>query len=55
MTDFANRVRASIVTFRTDRDELLTCVESLHRAGVGGVAVIDNSPDDSMRAFCEDH
>lgn len=54
MTDFANRVRASIVTFRTDRNELLTCVDSLHSAGVSNVAVIDNSPDDSLRTFCDE-
>lgn len=46
------RVRASIVTYRTDDEELECCVDSLHRAGVADVAVVDNSPDDSLRSLC---
>lgn len=46
------RIRASIVTYLTDRDELRRCVGSLHAAGVERVGVVDNSPDDSLRDFC---
>ncbi|MCM1309407.1 MAG: glycosyltransferase family 2 protein [Bacteroides sp.] len=46
------QVRASIVTYQTDRDELERCVGSLHNAGVGNVAVVDNSPTDDLREFC---
>jgi len=42
------------VTYKTDREELARCVGSLHGAGVGDVAVVDNSPDDLLRAFCSD-
>lgn len=52
MNNFSARVRASIVTYRTDRDELRRCVDSLHAAGVTDVAIVDNSPDDTLRAFC---
>ena len=52
MNDFSARVRASIVTYRTDRDELRRCVDSLHAAGVTDVAIVDNSPDDTLRDFC---
>ena len=48
------RVRASIVTYNTDREELARCVGSLRGAGVCRVAVVDNSPADSLRAFCAD-
>lgn len=47
----ASRVRASIVTYLTDRDELSRCVDSL-RGSVGRITVVDNSPDDSLRDFC---
>lgn len=52
MKDLADRVRASIVTYRTERAELRRCVESLHAAGVSSVAVVDNSPDESLKDFC---
>ena len=52
MNDFSARVRASIVTYRTDRDELRSCIDALHAAGVTDVAVVDNSPDDTLRTFC---
>ncbi len=47
----SNRIHASIVTHRTDSDELRRCVASL-RSGVGHVTVVDNSPDDSLRSLC---
>lgn len=45
-------VSASIVTYRTDCDELCHCIESLRKNGVSPIFVSDNSPDDSLRDFC---
>lgn len=45
-------VRASIVTYRTDPEELKTCVGSLQAAGVTAIGIVDNSPDDSLRGLC---
>ncbi len=46
------RVRASIVTFRTDVDELRRCLDSLRAGGINHITVVDNSPTDSLRTFC---
>lgn len=46
-------VSASIVTYKTDRVELETCLKSLIRGAVAHIYVIDNSPTDDLRAFCE--
>ena len=46
------KVRASIVTYRTDPEELTTCVNSLKAAGVKQVTIVDNSPTDSLRPLC---
>lgn len=46
------KVRASIVAYKTDPEELKRCVGSLHRAGVSDVAVVDNSPDESLAVVC---
>lgn len=43
------KIAASVVTFKTDREELLRCLESLLRDGVERVYICDNSPDDSLR------
>lgn len=45
------RVRASIVTYRTDGDELRRCVGSLREA-VEHITVVDNSPSDELRGLC---
>lgn len=42
-------VAASIVTYKTDRDELSRALGLLKRSGVERVTVVDNSPDDSLR------
>lgn len=47
-----SRVRASIVAYKTDPEELRRCVGSLHAAGVSDVAVVDNSPDSSLSEIC---
>lgn len=54
MKESVLRVRASIVAYLTDSEELRRCVDSLHAAGVSRVAVVDNSPDDSLRGLCEE-
>lgn len=42
-------VAASIVTYKTDRDELSRALGLLKRSAVERVTVVDNSPDDSLR------
>lgn len=44
-----NCIAASIVTYKTDRDELLRCVNALLLDGVDRVYICDNSPDDALR------
>lgn len=39
------KVSASIVTFRTDTDELTQCLQCLMRSGVTDIWIIDNSPE----------
>ena len=46
-------VSASIVTYNTDCGELRRCVDSLRCNGVSVIYVSDNSPDDSLRDFCD--
>lgn len=46
------KVRASIVTYQTDREELITCVNSLKAAGVSDITIVDNSPTDALRSLC---
>lgn len=47
------KLTASIVTYRTDAEELRKCLEMLLRDGVGKVYVIDNSPDEELRGLVE--
>ncbi len=42
---------ASIVTYKTDRQELATVLRCLNDSCVERVFVVDNSPDDSLRDF----
>lgn len=46
------KTAASIVTYETDREELLCCVNSLLRDDVDLIYVCDNSPDDSLKYLC---
>lgn len=48
------RVRASIVTYRTDEAELRKCFDSLRGSGIETITVVDNSPSDSLRALCSE-
>lgn len=45
-------VRASIVTYKTEPKELANCVQSLLGANISRVAVVDNSPDESLSSVC---
>lgn len=45
-------IRASIVAYLTDSDELAKCVASLRGDGVECITVVDNSPDTSLSAVC---
>lgn len=48
------KVRASIVTYQTDSQELATCVRALQAAGVTAITIVDNSPTDSLRVRSEE-
>lgn len=43
----------SIVTYRTDLDEMRKCLASLESDAVEKIWVIDNSSDEDMRDFCK--
>lgn len=45
------RVIASLVTYKTDREELATVLRCLRSAPVERIYIVDNSPDDSLRDF----
>ena len=49
------RVAASIVTYNSDRDELVKCIGSLQDAGVMAITIVDNSPENSLATFCHEH
>ncbi len=48
------KVRASIVTYQTDPEELTTCVRSLQGSGVEEITIVDNSPADTLRGLVTD-
>lgn len=48
------KLTASIVLYKTDGDELRRCVTCLRDGGVERIMAIDNSPDTSLRALCEE-
>lgn len=50
--DIASRVGVSIVAYLTDADELRRIVSDLRAAGLRKISVVDNSPDDRLRALC---
>lgn len=45
-------VSASIVTYKTDRDELLKCIDSMRKNGIAPIYISDNSPSDELGEFC---
>ena len=45
-------ITASIVTYKTDHDELLKCIDSMRKNGIAPIYISDNSPSDELREFC---
>lgn len=45
-------ITASIVTYKTDHDELLKCIDSMRKNGIAPIYISDNSPNDNLRNFC---
>ena len=45
-------ITASIVTYKTDKEELKRCLDSLCHSPVTTIYIIDNSPNDELRSFC---
>ena len=46
-------ISASIVTYKTDRDELLKCIDSMRKNGIAPIYISDNSPSDELGEFCK--
>jgi len=47
-----NIITASIVAYKTDRDELKKCLLSMENSPIRTIYIIDNSPSDDLRNFC---
>ena len=45
-------ITASVVTYKTNHDELKKCIDSMREGGIAPIYVSDNSPNDELRAFC---
>lgn len=45
-------ITASIVTYKTDHDELKKCIDSMRKNGIAPIYISDNSPRDELRDFC---
>lgn len=45
-------ITASIVTYKTDHDELKKCIDSMRKNGIAPIYISDNSPSDELREFC---
>lgn len=45
-------ISASIVTYKTDHDELTRCINSLEQDGISPIYISDNSSNDELRHFC---
>lgn len=45
-------ITASIVTYKTDHDELLQCIDSMRKNGISLIYISDNSPNDELKDFC---
>lgn len=45
-------ISASIVTYKTDHDELSRCIDSMRLNSITPIYISDNSPNDALRAFC---
>lgn len=47
-------ISASIVTYKTGRNELLMCIDSLRKNGISPIYVSDNSPNNDLYNLCKD-
>lgn len=45
------RILASIVIYKSDREELKTVVECVHNSSITKLYIVDNSPSDELREF----
>ena len=45
-------ITASIVTYKTDHDELKKCIDSMRKNGIAPIYISDNSPSDELKDFC---
>lgn len=46
-------ISASVVTYKTNHDELLKCIDSMRKNGIAMIYISDNSPNDELKNFCE--
>lgn len=46
------KVTASIVTYKTDRDELKKCVDALTDNDIFKIYICDNSPNNDLQSYC---
>ena len=45
-------ISASIVTYKTNHNELLKCIDSLRKNNIAPIYVSDNSPSDELKELC---
>lgn len=46
-------ITASIVTYKTDHDELKKCIDSMRKNGIAPIYISDNSPSDELKVLCD--
>ena len=49
------RITASVVTYKTDRNELIAILDTLAASGIERIYVIDNSPTDALSNVIDSH
>lgn len=47
-------ISASIVTYNTNHDELLKCINSMQKNGISPIYISDNSPNNELKTIFED-
>lgn len=47
-------ITASIVTYNTDHNELLKCIDSMQKNGIAPIYISDNSPNENLQVLCKD-
>lgn len=48
-------ITSSIVTYKTDKEELAKCFQSLINSPISQIYVCDNSPTDELKTFCSSY